>query len=207
MRLIKEKLSNESLAKRIFCLTCIFVIVFIGFTILSYYLLPEGLLKGKTSGSAWNNSDNTLILAAQIFAWNSLSVIVIMFASLFGKKKECEKNYLSLGYFVFVLLIGLNAVILGTWSFSIEVTNITLMDRMIGIFDIVHRAGILEMIGQLFITCSLAKIGIVLTNGMNTCTKKIKAVHLNKQEIIVFVMGIFLMMIAAIIESGAINSL
>jgi len=207
MRLIKEKLSNESLAKRIFCLTCIFVIVFIGFTILSYYLLPEGLLKGKTSGSAWNNSDNTLILAAQIFAWNSLSVIVIMFASLFGKKKECEKNYLSLGYFVFVLLIGLNAVILGTWSFSIEVPNITLMDRMIGIFDIVHRAGILEMIGQLFITCSLAKIGIVLTNGMNTCTKKIKAVHLNKQEIIVFVMGIFLMMIAAIIESGAINSL
>ena len=108
---------------------------------------------------------------------------------------------------MFVLLIGLNAVILGTWSFSIEVPNITLMDRMIGIFDIVHRAGILEMIGQLFITCSLAKIGIVLTNGMNTCTKKIKAVHLNKQEIIVFVMGIFLMMIAAIIESGAINSL
>ena len=92
MRLIKEKLSNESLAKRIFCLTCIFVIVFIGFTILSYYLLPEGLLKGKTSGSAWNNSDNTLILAAQIFAWNSLSVIVIMFASLFGKKRSVKKT-------------------------------------------------------------------------------------------------------------------
>jgi len=207
MVFIKEKLSDESLVKRVLCLTCIFLILFVGVTILSYYILPEGILMGKTSGSAWDNSDNTIILAVQIFAWNSLSVIVVIFASLFGKKKESEQNYLSLGYSVFVLLIIMNAVILGTWSFSVEAEAIPLMDRIIGMFDTVHRAGILEMIGQLFITCSLARIGIVLTNGKNTYTKKIKEVYFNKQEIAAFVIGIILMMIAAIIESGAINNL
>jgi len=207
MVFIKEKLNNESLVKRILCLICISLILFVGVTILSYYILPEGILKGKTSGSVWDNSNNTIILAVQIYVWNSLSVIVVILASLFGKKRESENNYLSLGYSVFVLLIIMNAVILGTWSFSVEAEAIPLMDRITGMFDIVHRAGILEMMGQLFITCSLARIGIVLTNGKNTYTKKIKEVYFNKQEIAAFVIGIILMMIAAIIESGAINNL
>jgi len=207
MRFIKEKLSNESLLKRILCLTVITFVLFFCVTILSYYILPKGLLKGKTSDSTWFASDNSIILAVQIFAWNSISVIVVIFASLFGKKKECENNYLSLGYLVFILLIIMNAVTLGTWSFSVETEAIPLMDRMIGIFDIVHRAGIVEMLGQLFITCSLAGTGIVLTNGKNTYIKKLKEVHLYKHEIIALVMGIIIMMIAAIIESGAINNL
>ena len=42
--MIREKLTSDKLFERIITLTIIFLLVFFGVTILSYYLLPEGFL-------------------------------------------------------------------------------------------------------------------------------------------------------------------
>ena len=48
--MIRKKLTSDKLFERIITLTIIFLLVFFGVTILSYYLLPEGFLLNKNNG-------------------------------------------------------------------------------------------------------------------------------------------------------------
>gem|GEM_PF-5148607 len=48
MKYLHEKLTNNSLKERISFTIILFLIMFLGVMIASYYLLPEGLLKNKT---------------------------------------------------------------------------------------------------------------------------------------------------------------
>ena len=132
---------------------------------------------------------------------------MIFFGSLFGRKKEKEANYLSLGYLAFYVQICINGVVLGTWSFAAADTAVPLIARITHSFDLVHKAGLWEMMGQLLITCAVAHIATVLTNGKETVTRKIKDVHLTTAEKIALTAGFALMLAGAIIESIAINSL
>ncbi|MEN6347839.1 MAG: hypothetical protein ABFD08_00365 [Syntrophomonas sp.] len=108
------------------------------------------------------------------------------------------------GYIAFFGLISVNAVYLGTWSFSPVSDAIPLGDRIIRTFDIFHRAGLWEMTGQLFILCATAKISLIMTNGKETTTKNWKSIVLSRQEIIVFSIGLLFMLLGAITESYAI---
>lgn len=65
MKYIKEKLSSEKFIDRIIFISIIFFIMFFGITIISYYILPEGILKSKNPLSDWNNSSNIFIIYFQ----------------------------------------------------------------------------------------------------------------------------------------------
>ena len=205
MKYLHEKLSSNSLKERIFWAVILFLLLFFGVTILSFYLLPEGLLKNRHPLQNWAASDNTIVLALQIFFYNMLSVLVIILGSLFGTKKEGEANYFSYGYLAFYTLICMNAVVLGTWSFSVESEPVNLPGRILRTFDLAHRAGLWEMMGQLLIACSAAHIATILTSGKNTVTRKIRDIHLSVSERTVFAAGIILMLIGAVVESIAIG--
>ncbi|WMJ89241.1 stage II sporulation protein M [Anaerocolumna sp. MB42-C2] len=207
MKYMQKKLSSDSLRERIFFSVFLFLVLFFGTMILSYYLLPPELLKSKNPLQNWETSNNTFILTFQIFFYNMLSVTVIVLASLFAKKKEWETNYLSVGYITFFALIFMNGIVVGTWSFSVDSDPVPLPGRIIRTFDLIHRAGLWEMMGQLLITCSVAHIAAVLTNGKDTVTRKMKDIHLIKSEKGAFAFGIILMLIGAIVESFAINAL
>lgn len=204
---LHEKLSSNSLKQRVLFSILLFLVVFFGVTITSYYFLPEGFLKSKNPLQNWETSSNTFILILQIFFYNMLSVLIIILGSLFGQKKESQTNYLSSGYLAFFTLICINGVVLGTWSFSMAGEAPPLFDRVFGAFDLIHRAGLWEMMGQLLITCAVAHIAIILTSGRKTVTRKIRHIHLTRAEKIALMIGLSLMMIGAIIESIAINSL
>ena len=92
MGYIRKKLSSNSLRERIVWTAVLFFVLFFGIMLLSYFFLPEGLLKNKNPMQNWDNSDNTLVLALQIFLYNLLSVIIIFLASLFGQKKQVTKT-------------------------------------------------------------------------------------------------------------------
>jgi hypothetical protein len=175
--------------------------------VISYFFLPEGFLKSKNPLHNWETSSNTFILTLQIFSYNMLSVLVIILGSLFGQKKDSEANYFSIGYLAIFTQICINGIVLGTWSFSMAGEAVPLINRITRTFDLAHRAGLWEMMGQLLITCSLAHIATILTSGKNTVTRKLKDIHLTIAERIVFMAGFSLMLIGAIIESNAINSL
>ena len=202
--MIREKLTSDKLFERIITLTIIFLLVFFGVTILSYYLLPEGFLLNKNNGTNFNTSTNIIICTLQIFAWNMISVVAIFIGSLFSKKNNDKQQYLSLSYFVFIVLILLSAITLGTWSFSFKTESVPLLERIISMFSITERAGLVELYGMLLITCSLANKSLVMSIKNKTITKKMKDIKWNKKEIICAVCGMLLMLIAAFIESKSI---
>ena len=202
--MIRKKLTSDKLFERIITLTIIFLLVFFGVTILSYYLLPEGFLLNKNNGTNFNTSTNIIICTLQIFAWNMISVVAIFIGSLFSKKNNDQQQYLSLSYLVFIVLILLSAITLGTWSFSFKTESVPLLERIISMFNITERAGLVELYGMLLITCSLANKSLVMSIKNKTITKKMKDIKWNKKEIICAVCGMLLMLIAAFIESKSI---
>ena len=202
--MIRKKLTSDKLFERIITLTIIFLLVFFGVTILSYYLLPEGFLLNKNNGTNFNTSTNIIICTLQIFAWNMISVVAIFIGSLFSKKNNDQQQYLSLSYFVFIVLILLSAITLGTWSFSFKTESVPLLERIISMFNITERAGLVESYGSLLITCSLANKSLVMSIKNKSITKKMKDIKWNKKEIICAVCGMLLMLIAAFIESKSI---
>lgn len=202
--MIRKKLTSDKLFERIIALTIIFLLVFFGVTILSYYLLPEGFLLNKNNGTNFNTSTNIIICTLQIFAWNMISVVAIFIGSLFSKKNNDQQQYLSLSYLVFIVLILLSAITLGTWSFSFKTESVPLLERIISMFHITERAGLVELYGMLLITCSLANKSLVMSIKNKTITKKMKDIKWNKKEIICAVCGMLLMLIAAFIESKSI---
>lgn len=206
MKYLRKKLSSNQLMERVTFTFLLFLVLFYGIIVLSYFFLPEGFLKNKSPLQNWVNSDSTVILSIQIFAFNMLSVLIIFLTSLFGKKKVQETNYLSIGYSAFFVFISINGLVLGTWSFSVQSEAIPLINRIVCTFDLIHKAGLWEMMGQLLITCSLAHIAMVLMNGKNTTTKKIRQISLSKAEALILATGIMFMIIGAIVESIAIHS-
>lgn len=204
MSFLKEKLSSHNLKERMIYSLFIFFVLFISITILSYYILPQGILKGKIPSSNVEVSNNLVISTLRIFAVNLISVIFIFIGSLFNQKRNGEKNYYSIAYNVFFMLISINAITLGTWSFSVETQAPSLIDRLLGMFNIIKRAGLWEIIGQLFITCSISHIGLLLTNDKETITRSIKSIKLSKSEIVCIILGFIFMLIGALVESIAI---
>ncbi len=208
LRFFREKLSSNSLKQRVLFSMLLFLALFFGVVVISYFFLPEGFLKNKNPIQNWETSSNTFILMLQIFFYNMLSVLVIVLGSLFAQKKETETNYLSIGYLALFTLICINGVVLGTWSFSITDEVVPpLIGRIARTFDLMHRAGLWEMTGQLLITCAVAHIAMVLTSGKNTVTRKIRDIHLTRAERTILTIGFTLMLVGAVIESIAINTL
>lgn len=204
MRSIQERILSDKLSERILWISIAFFLVFFGATILSFYILPEGFLLGKNRIANFRTSENLFLCAVQIFLYNMLSVSVIFFGSAFAKRKEGEKvcvSYGLLGFFVFILL---NAVTLGTWSFTANPNSVPLAARLLRTFDIVHNAGLLEMYGQLLITSALATKYLVITEGKKVNTRNISEIPISKAEILTLILGFLLMFAGALVESRAI---
>lgn len=201
---VQEGMVSDKVTQRILWLTLVFAIAFFGGTVLSYYLLPEGFLLRKNGISDFQTSENLFLCAMQIFLYNMLSVAVLFFGSAFARKKEGEQAYRSFGQVGFLVFVLLNAVTLGTWSFTQNPHSVPLMTRLLRTFDIVHNAGLLEMYGQLLITSTLATKYLVMTQGGKTTTRKLSEVQLNKAELAALIGGFALMAAGAVIESRAI---
>lgn len=206
MGYIRRKLSSKNLKERMFCAAAVFFVLFFGIVLLSYFFLPEGFLKNKNPMQSWDNSKNTLVLALQIFFYNLVSVLIIFLASLFAQKKAGEENFLSVGYMAFFTLISINALVLGTWSFSVEREAVPLLSRVVGVFDIAHRAGLWEMSGQLLICCAVAHISVIRSSGAKTAKRSFKEIGLSNSEKTAALVDIAFMLIGAVVESISINS-
>ena len=204
MRKIKDGMISDKVSQRILWLTIVFFIAFFGITILSYYLLPEGFLLRKNRISDFKTSENFFLCTAQIFLYNILSVAFIFVGSMFAKRNEGEKAYRSYGRIGLFVSILLNAVTLGTWSFTGNTNSVPLAARILRTFDIVHNAGLLEMYGQLLITSALATKYLVMTEGRKTSTRSIQEIPFSKSEILTLIAGFFLMLAGALVESRAI---
>ena len=133
-----------------------------------------------------------------------MSVVVMLFANTLSWRRNKEDCFMPLGYLAFFAQITINAVVLGTWSFSMAPEAVPLLYRLTGTFDILHRAGLWEMSGQLFILCATTKISLILCDGKETTKKNWRTIKLSKKETTVISIGLALMLIGALIESYSI---
>lgn len=199
---IRKKLYSDNVWSRIAMLICIFCFAFFGVTIISYYLLPKGFLSNQSNMKDFETSTSLLVCTLQIFFFNMISVLCILVASIFSRKKG--EIYVSSGYYCFVLFVIINAITLGTGSFSEVVVDVALFERIISMFHITKHAGLVEMLGQVLIACSLANKSLVMTDGKQTTTRKLKEINYTKTEIAVFAFGLIIMFLGALIESNTI---
>lgn len=201
--MIRNKLTSYKISERIITLTCIAFILFFGVTILSYFMLPEGFLLNKNNITNFNTSSNIIVCMFQIFLWNLLSVVAIFISCFFAKKRKEDEDYISLSYSIYFIMISLAGVTLGTWSFTSNTISVPIFQRIIDMFNIVKHAGLIELYGQLLITCALSNKYLVMTYKKKTTTKNIKDVKWTRSEVICLIVGILLMLIGAFIESNA----
>ncbi len=202
IKFIRKKLYSDNVWSRIAMLICIFCFAFFGVTIISYYLLPKGFLSNQSNMKDFETSTSLLVCTLQIFFFNMISVLCILVASIFSRKKG--EIYVSSGYYCFVLFVIINAITLGTGSFSEVVVDVALFERIISMFHITKHAGLVEMLGQVLIACSLANKSLVMTDGKQTTTRKLKEINYTKTEIAVFAFGLIIMFLGALIESNTI---
>ena len=200
--MIKDKMFSSNIFVRIATLFCVFMFLFFGMTILSYFLLPEKVLLNKNSLTDFQTSNNLLIGAMQIFLWNLIAVVFIIIGSMFAHEKN--NIYVSYGYTAFIINVVINAITLGTDSFANGPIDAPLFERLILTFDITHHAGLVEMLGQLLISCSFATTPLMITVDKTTTVKKIRDLNMQKKEIYTAILGILLMFAGAIIENRAI---
>lgn len=202
IKFIRKKLYSDNVWSRIAMLICIFCFAFFGVTIISYYLIPKGFLSNLSNMRDFETSTSLLVCTLQIFFFNMISVLCILVASIFSIKKG--EIYVSYGYYCFVLFVIINAITLGTGSFSEVVVDVALFERIISMFHITKHAGLVEMLGQVLIACSLANKSLVMTDGKQTTTRKLKEINYTKTEIAVFAFGLIIMFLGALIESNTI---
>ena len=202
IKFIRKKLYSDNVWSRIAMLICIFCFAFFGVTIISYYLLPKGFLSNQSNMKDFETSTSLLVCTLQIFFFNMISVLCILVASIFSRKKG--EIYVSSGYYCFVLFVIINAITLGTGSFSEVFVDVALFERIISMFHITKHAGLVEMLGQVLIACSLANKSLVMTDGKQTTTRKLKEINYTKTEIAVFAFGLIIMFLGALIESNTI---
>jgi hypothetical protein len=197
----------NNVALRIITTYIIFLIYFSTVNIASYFLLPQGLLLNKHPLQNWDTSPNLIISSIQILSYNLISVVVILFGNIYSVRKSKKSCYMSLVFLGFFSMITINAVVLGTWSFSVITDAVPLAERIIRTFDLLHKAGLWEMSGQLFILCATVSISLIITDGKETTKRSWRTIKLSKREIIVFCTGLIFMLLGALIESYSIINL
>lgn len=185
----------------------VYLSVFFVAAIASYYVLPEGFLKNKNPLQNWSESGNVIVLAMQIFFYNLISVVMIVGASFFGKKKAGEDGYFSLGYHVLLILMVTNGIVLGTWSFAVSHEAPPLVSRVFGTLDIFRRGALWEMSGQIIIAAALACISVIKIGDNTAAVRKLRDMKLSRSMVLLLFCGLILMAIGAAIESVAIGSL
>jgi len=140
-------LRHESLLIRFLALLGLGSVIFLVFWILSYYLLPEGVLRGRTAAAALAGEQAASSLFREflrIVLLNTFMMAVVILAN-----RILIINGFPLGYFPPLVLSAMYAVTLGTNSFSMP-----LPARMAPSLGVFLRSGPYEIISYLLMAAA-----------------------------------------------------
>ena len=112
---------DESIYKRILWMYISFFLLFYLTMVLSYSLLPEGILRGKHPViSNLTFSTQLWTSTLQIAGYNLIPVCLIIFSNLIAQKsRSISDRYVPIGYLALRIITIIYAMVLGTWSFDV----------------------------------------------------------------------------------------
>ena len=209
LRALINGVTNENIWKRIFWLCVSFFLLLMSVTILSHFLLPEGILRGKHPLIGFELSPNLWVSTSQIFGYNLIFTLLTVSANLFARQsRTCPKKFMPTGYLAFWGVTVTAALYLGTWSQEVVTAAPPLLHRFICLFDIIHRAGLWELSGYLLTATTSFKFTLFFTDGKKVVARRNwRDVILTTTEKILFALSFILLICGAFIESYGIIQL
>ncbi|WP_249274418.1 hypothetical protein [Candidatus Enterococcus clewellii] len=97
-------MNNSTLLKRFIQSAAVFYLTFFTALLIGQFLLPEGFLRAYNTGGNITFSSDIFFSTLQIFLFNLLSVLAIVVANLFSKRKTSEQEYTGSGFLVLFVL-------------------------------------------------------------------------------------------------------
>ena len=115
--------------------------------IISYFTLPDGILRSSNEAKDVSEQSSFLAFVFSIVIRNLIPAIGLCIGCLAAIRiRNCNYPFAYLGLFT---MFTINGVTLGTWSFSVTHEAVPgLFPRLLRTFDLLHRAGLWEMVGQ-----------------------------------------------------------
>jgi len=207
LRRIITGVTDDNVCKRIGWMYVSFFALFEPVTVLSFYLLPQGVLTGKHPIiSQLRFSPNLWVSTLQIFGYNLLPTPLIIGANLLAQQSRLsEEKYVPIGYTAFWGLTIFFAVVVGTWSFDVISTAPPLHCRLVRILDVFHHNGLLEFSAYLLVAVTPFKFTLWYSDRKKIVASRAwKDVNLTKVEKILLILAFVLLICAALIESHGI---
>lgn len=210
LRQVIDGVTDEKVCQRVAWLYVTFFLLFVSMTLISYVLLPEGVLRGKhplTSKLRFSAYRWTLML--QIFGYNLILTSLIMAANVIAQQSGLSKaRFVPVGYLVFWVNTALFGIYVGTWSFGITTAPPPLERRLLGLLDIAHRAGLLEFSAYLLAAATSFKFTLWHSDGRTIVeSRRWRDVSLTSAEKVLLALAFVLLLGGAFVESQRIIGL
>lgn len=206
-RRIINGVTHDHVCRRIGWMYVSFFALFEPVTVLSFYLLPQGILTGKHPIiSQLRFSPNLWVSTLQIFGYNLIPTFLIIGANLLAQQSRLsEEKYLPIGYTAFWGLTIFFAVVVGTWSFDVISAAPPLHYRLVRIFDVFHHSGLLEFSAYLLAAVISFKFTLWYSDRKKIVASRTwNDVHLTKLEKTLLILAFVLLFCAAFVEARGI---
>jgi hypothetical protein len=193
--------------KRIAWMYASFFGLLVPVTVLSYLLLPAGILRGKHPlVSALSLSPNFWICALQLFGYNLVFTLLVIAANLIARQSRLSpQRFIPLGYLAFWGITVTSGLYLGTWSQEVITAAPPLGHRFLRILDIAHHAALWELSGYLLAAVTSFKFTLAYTDGKKVvASRSWKEIALTKSETILLALAFILLICGAVIEAHGI---
>jgi hypothetical protein len=210
LKRIINGVTDESIWKRIVWMYVSFFVLLVLVTVLSYFLLPEGILRGKHPLiSALELSPNLGVSTLQVFGYNLFFTLLVIGANLIARQSRLStERSVPLGYLAFWGITVTSGLYIGTWSQEVISLAPPLCHRLLRIFDIAHRAALWELSAYLLAATTSFKFTLRYTDGTREVARRSwRDVTLTTAEWILFVLAFVLLLCGAFIESHGIIQL
>ena len=182
LRRIINGVTDDNVCKRIGWMYGSFFVLFVLVTVLSFYLLPQGI---------------------QIFGYNLIPTFLIIGANLLAQQSRLsEERFVPIGYTAFWGLTLLFAVVVGTWSFEVVTVAPPLHRRLVRILDVLHHAGLLEFSAYLLAAVTSFKFTLWYSDRKEIIASRAwKDVRLTRSEKAFLILAFVLLLCAGFVES------
>ena len=173
LRTIIKGVTNRNAWQRILWMYVSFFLLLVAVAILSFYLLPEGILREKHPLIGFELSAILWLSTLQIFGYNLVFTKLIMTANLFARQSRIyPEKYASSGYLAFWGFTITMALYMGTRSQEIITPAPPLLHRFIRLFYICHHAGFWEISGCLMAASTSYRFTPIFTDGGKVIARK-----------------------------------
>jgi hypothetical protein len=207
LRQITKGVTDERVCTRIAWLYVSFFLLYVSVTVISYYLLPEGILRGKHPIiKRLQFSPHVWVSTLQIFGYKLIPTCLIIGGNLLAQQSRWVKErFVPIGYTALWGLTILFGVATGSWSFNVVTAAPPLHKRLTRMFDILHHSGLLEFSAYLLVAAASFRFTLWYSDRRTIIdSKRWGDVKLTGSETAVLIAAFALLFSAAHIESRAI---